>query len=363
MMHSTRLIGMLLLTALPFGSLFAQAEKPQDLSMNGPTALALYNDANLFVVDDFKRVLRIDLNKSEVTLIAGSGKDCCYEDGAAATDVSFDFITSIAVGGKGNLFIADGNYVRKVDVETGRVVTVAGNGESLATLEGRLGLTTTFGAIDGLAADASGDLFVSDGAKIFEIDSTSGAISHIAGNGTPGFSGDGGPAVDASFLDARSIALDRSDDIIVADTENCRVRLIDHSTGTIKTIARTGGIQENCPPQPGVIPWQLSPDDPIVDANGNVYFDEPSVGRVAEAGPSPDAPIMVAGIGEKGFSTDGIPAISAELDNPSGLAVDSAGNIFIADFENNRIFRVDAKTRIITTVAGNSLPHRHDSSL
>lgn len=144
------------------------------------------------------------------------------------------------------------------------------------------------------------------------------------------------------------------------NTSQCRVRRVDHTTGIIETIARTGGPEENCPPQPGTIPWQLSPDDPVVDAQGNVYFDEPSVCRVAEVGTSPDNTIIVAGTGEKGSSGDGVPAISAQLNNPSGLAVDSAGNLFIADYVNNRIFRVDAKTKIITTVAGNGFPHRLD---
>jgi trimeric autotransporter adhesin len=353
-------------TLLRSGLLFAQSTKLTDRSINGPAALSLYNDADLFVVefnDYAERVLKIDLNKSEVTPIAGNGKDCCYEEGALATEVNFDWINSIAVDGKGNLYISDGNYVRKVDAQTGRTFTVAGNGEGLRTSEGRVASTTTFGDIVGLAADAAGNLFVCDGAKIFEIGSTTGILSHVAGNGTVGFSGDGELAVKASFRDVRSIAVDQSDNVIVADTENCRVRRIDHATGIIFTIARTGGIEQNCPPQPGVIPWQLSPDNPAVDAKGNVYFNEPSVGRVAEAGPSPDAPIIVAGTGEQGFSTDGILAISAQLHNPSGLAVDSAGNIFIADFVNNRIFRVDAKTKIITTVAGNGLPHRLDPEL
>jgi sugar lactone lactonase YvrE len=107
-----------------------------------------------------------------------------------------------------------------------------------------------------------------------------------------------------------------------------------------------------------VIPWQQSPDDPVVDSNGNVYFDEPSVGLIAKASAAPDRPVIVAGTGEKGLSGDGGGATSAKLNNPSGLAVDSAGNLFIADFVNNRIRRVDAKTKVITTIAGNGLPHR-----
>jgi len=126
---------------------------------------------------------------------------------------------------------------------------------------------------------------------------------------------------------------------VVADVENCRVRRIDHATGIIDTIAQSGGIKQNCPPQPNAIPWQQSPDDPVVDGNGNVYFDEPSVGLIARASAAPDRPVIVAGTGEKGFSGDGGGATSAKLNSPSGLAVDSAGNLFIADFVNNRIRR------------------------
>jgi streptogramin lyase len=97
-----------------------------------------------------------------------------------------------------------------------------------------------------------------------------------------------------------------------------------------------------------------------VDPQGNVYFVQGSEDVVARAGPDLEKQLIVAGNGERGFKGDGGPATAAKLANPSGLAVDSKGNLFISEYINNRIRRVDAKTKIITTVAGNGLPHRLD---
>lgn len=349
---------------------FAQSSKPTSAnktSIDGPSSLALYKDTYLFVVesgDYHVRVLRIDLKNRTIIVVAGNGIDCCYKEGAQATQVGFEWINSIAVDSHGDLFIADGESLRKVSAISGLITTLAGNGEG-DTIEGSSALSTKFKFIGGLAVDPAGNLFISDGnqGKIFKMDSVNGTIYRVAGSGKSGFSGDGGPALDASFLHVQSIALDSAGNLFVADVENCRIRRIDHATGIIDTIAQSGGIEQNCPPQPKVIPWQQSPDDPVVDAHGNAYFTETSVGRVALAGPIPDRPIIVAGTDERGFSGIGGPATSAKLNNPSGLAVDSEGDLFIADYVNNRIFRVDAKTQRITVVAGNGLPHRLDEEL
>jgi sugar lactone lactonase YvrE len=362
-----------LLASIPMGLFLAlaQSSKPTgatETSIDGPSSLALYKDSYLFVVksgDYHVGVLRIDLKNRTIITVAGNGTDCCFTEGAPATQVGFSRITSIAVDSQGDLFIADDENVRKVSAKSGLITTVAGNGKSGDAVEGSSALSTSFKSVEGLAIDPAGNLFISDGNqdKIFEVHAENGTISRVAGSGKSGFSGDGGPAVDASFLFAKSIALDSAGNIFVADVENCRVRRIDRATGIINTIAQSGGITENCPPQPHVIPRQLSPDDPVVDAEGHVYFTETSVGRVARAGTTPDRPIIVAGTGEQGFSGIGGPASSAKLNNPAGLAVDSFGNLFIADYVNNRIFRVDVKTKRITTVAGNGLPHRLDLQL
>jgi trimeric autotransporter adhesin len=370
--HPSRIGQILILTAFvleAFGSIFAQPPRPirtTKTAINGPSSLALFEDRYLFVVEqgDYRSsVLRIDLKNRTITTVAGNGQNCCYKEHALATEVGFEWVNSIAVDSRGNLFIADSNYVRKVDGQTAHIVTVAGNGEGLHTTEGPSGLTTTFGAVIGLAFDSSDNLFVSDGSKIFKIESANGALSAVAGNGRTGFSGDGDLATNASFRDLRSIAIDFAGNIIAADVENCRIRRIDHATAIIDTIAVSGGIKENCPPQVGTISWQQSPDDPVIDARGNIYFDEPSVGLIAQATSIPARPRIVAGTGAQGFNGAGGAATSAQLHNPSGLAVDTAGNLFIADFVNNRIYRVDGKTRRIAIIAGNGLPHRVDTQM
>ena len=353
---------------LTFSSLSASAQGSREISakktsINGPAALAVDNEGHLFVIEDLKnRVRRVDLVKGTIKTVAGNGKECCYSNGKMATEVGLPYLMSLAVNSQGDLFIAQWEQVLKVDKHTGLISTVAGTGKSGVTAEGSPALSVSFEQINGLAVDSEGNLYISDIGqhKIFNVSAASGIVSTVGGNGKAGFGGDGASAIDASFLFPESIALDSTGNIFVADSENCRIRRIDHKTGIIETIAQTGGPDQNCPPQPGRIPWQPSPSDPAVDSHGNVYFVQGSVDVVARVGPDPEKQSIVAGTGKRGFSGDGGPATAAQLANPAGLAVDSAGNLFISEYVNNRIRRVDAKTRIISTVAGNGLPHRMD---
>jgi sugar lactone lactonase YvrE len=360
--RSKALIAFLFLASMPVSAQISRETLAKKTTINGPTAVALDHDGHLFVVEEEEnRIRRIDLRKGTIKTVAGNGKDCCYSDGKLATQVSLSWVVALAVNPRGDLLIAEWEQVLKVDAHTGIVSTVAGTGKSGDT-EGLPARSASFGQIGGLGVDSAGNLFISDDGqhKVFKVDAANGIVSKVAGNGKGGFSGDGGPAVDASFLFSESLALDGAGNIFVADSENCRVRRIDFKTGVVDTIAQTGGPDQNCPLQPGHIPWQPSPSDPAVDSQGNVYFVQGSEDVVAQVGPDPKKQSIVAGTGERGFSGDGGPAAAAKLANPSGLVVDPEGNIFVSEFVNNRIRRIDAKTKIITTVAGNGLPHRFD---
>jgi len=332
-------------------------------SINGPSTLAADDHGHLFVIEmNENKVRRIDLRQGRIATVAGNGKRCCYRDGAKATEVSLDFLRSLAVDSHGDIFIGENDRIRRVDGRTGLISTVAGDGTSGNTLDGIRALSAHFWDIDGLAVDFEGNLFAADGhqGKIFKIDKKSGTVVRYAGSGEFGYAGNEVLAVDASFRFPNSVATDKSGNLLVADFQNCRIRRIDRETGIIKTIAVTGGVEQNCldsmdNSRPG--PY---PSDPVSDFAGNVYFLEGAMDVVLRIDANTFAISTLAGNGHRGFSGDNGPATDAELANPSGLAVDLDGTVFIAEYVNNRLRRVDAKTKVITSVAGNGLPHRID---
>jgi trimeric autotransporter adhesin len=331
--------------------------------INGPSALATDTRGHLFVIEmNTNEVRRIDLRTGTISTVAGNGKECCYKDGAKATEVSLDFLRSIAVDSQGNLFIAEDSRIRRVDSRTGLISTIAGVEQSANTEDGAHASAAHFWEIDGLAADKSGNLFVADGVQsaVFRIDLKTGIVVRFAGSGQFGYTGDGGPAVDATFSFPTSITTDNEGNLIVADFQNCAIRRVDRQTGIIKTVAVTGGEEQNCSAKPDNSRPGAFPSDPVSDSAGNIYAVEGAMNYVLRIDANTSAVSIFAGNGNRGFSGDNGVATEAELANPSGLAIDPDGNVFIAEYVNNRIRRVDAKTKIITTVAGNGLPHRVD---
>jgi len=329
-------------------------------SINEPAALAFDNRGHLFVIEKHEnKVRRIDLREGRIVTVAGNGKQCCYKDGTKATEVSLTFLHSLAVDSHGNIIMGDDSQIREVDSRTGLIWTIAGDGTYGDTLDGTSARSAHFWGIDGLAVDFDGKLFAADGhqGKIFQIDTNSGTVHRYAGSGRFDFAGDGGLALDAGFRFPTGIAMDKSGNLIVADYQNCRIRRVDRETGIIKTISATGGVEQNCldrvdNSRPGPFP-----SDPALDSAGNIYFLAGAMNVVRRIDVNTSAISTLAGNEHQGFSGDHGLATQAELGNPSGLAVDLDGNVFIAEYVNNRVRRVDAKTNIITTVAGNGLPH------
>lgn len=354
-----------------FVALYAQPPIGKQLpavrtSINAPTSLATDRNGHLFFVigPERTKVLRVELQRGTITTLAGNGKKCCYKDGMKATDVSLGFVWSLTADSLGDLFLADDDRIRKIDAHTGLISTVAGDGASGVTLDGASALTTHFNVISSLAVDSNGNLFIADRAqgKIFKLDNNSGTVHLFAGAGGRGFAGDEGLALNARFDSPESIAFTKSGDLIVADFENCRIRLIDHVTRRIDTIAITNNAGEKCSEIGNSRPGPF-PDDVASDSKGNIYFAEGAMDFVLRIDAHTSVVSVFAGTGKRGFRGDGGPATDAELSNPSGLAVSSDDAVFISEYVNNRIRRVDPKTGIITTVAGNGLPHRLDIEL
>ena len=257
----------------------------------------------------------------------------------------------MATDGAGNLYIADsGNRrIRKVD-SSGTINTVAGTGEGRFGGDGGPAVNAELGRSYGVAVDGAGNLYIADRSyhQIRKVDS-SGTITTIAGTGESGFGGDGGPAVQARLSYPHDVAADRAGNVYIADEDNHRIRKVDTS-GIITTAAGSerGGFGGDG--GPAVQARLDAPYGVAVDGEGNLYIAEWGGDRIRKVDTS-GIITTVAGTGEGGPSGDGGPATSARLFTPSGVAVDSAGNLYIADAGNNRIRKVDT-SGIITTVAG-----------
>lgn len=233
------------------------------------------------------------------------------------------------------------------------ILTYAGGG----TDDGKPATSVALRSTRGVAADAGGNVFVVDGdaGLVRRVDAATGVISTVAGNGRQGYGGDGGPATRATLRAPTGIVVDRSGNLFVADTDNGRVRKVDGATGLVQTIAGGGtpadGSGDGGPATAAALisPWSLA-----LDGRGGLYVGELGSARVRKVDLGSGTIVTVAGIGGNGaFSGDGGPATAAQLDRPLGLALDAAGNLFIADSQNDRVRRVDAATGTIETFAGN----------
>lgn len=203
----------------------------------------------------------------------------------------------------------------------------------------------------GLAFDSAGNLYIADtDHQIIREVNLAGIITTVAGNGVQAFSGDGGAATSASLDSPVGVALDTSNNIYIADTHNNRIRMVTSSTGVITTIAGTGTAGFSGDGGTATAAELDLPTAIAVDSKGNVFVADTNNFRIREI--SGGKISTVAGDGSQGFSGDGGLATAAGLDSPNGVAVDSAFNLYIGDTHNQRVRMVAAATGIITTIAG-----------
>jgi len=327
------------------------------------TAIGVFVDSseNIFIAaSGNNRVREVVAATGNIQTVAGNGTGGFNGDGGPATGTQLDNPTSVSVDSSGNIFIADESNVRirEVVAATGTIRTVAGNGTGGFTGDGGLATNAEISAALGLFVDRSGNIFIADTGnnRIREVLAATGIIQTVAGNGTRGFSGDGGAATNAEINLPYGVLVDGSGNIFISDNGNYRIREVVAATGNIQTVAGNGTPGFSGDGGPATSASLATAIGVFVDGFGNIFIADTVNSRIREVVAATGVIQTVAGNGTRGFSGDGGSATSAELASPEGVLVDGSGNIFIADAGNSRIREVVAATGIIETVAGNGAP-------
>jgi len=296
-----------------------------------------------------------------INTFAGNGAATSTGDGGIATAASLNYLFAGCVDDSGNVYITDvfSNRIRKVNAYTGIISTVAGNGTSGYTGDGLLATNAELNEPEGIAVDTAGNLYIGDSYNhvVRKVTKSTGIITTIAGNGSSGSSGDGGQATSATFDIIIGVAVDDSGNVYIANHYNAHIRKVTAATGIITTIAGGGanagtdGVGDGGPATGASL---NQPDGVAVDGSGNVYIADQWHHIVRKVTKTTGIITCIAGTANvSGYTGDNGQGTAAELDVCSGVAVDAAGNVFIADTYNNVIREVTKSTGIITTIAGN----------
>jgi len=357
------------------------------------TGLTVDSSGNLFLVIQ-GLILKLNVATGLLTRVAGNGTFGFSGDNGPATSAQLGTgaVSSpgIAVDSSGDVYFVDFGSRRIRKVSNGVITTVAGTGND--TFSGDNGLAINAGIYPfDIALDSAGNLYIADSARIRRV--SNGVITTVAGTGVSGFSGDNGPALSAQLGGVTSIALDKAGSLYIGDRDNFRVRKV--SNGVITTVAGSGPGGNGVMGMGPALTASFSPCDIAADANGNIYICDFFSGTTQKiyngvistvggvwAGPlavdssgnlfvgshlgrqpfSGGGPIIqevstkgvvttVAGNGSGRFIGDGGPATSAVLSGPLGIAVDTQGDLYIADTDDNAVREV--ANGVITSVAGN----------
>jgi uncharacterized protein (TIGR03437 family) len=308
-----------------------------------PQGVAVDSAGNLYIADTTNNRIRKVAN-GVITTFAGGGSS--FGDNGPATSAQLIAPHGIAVDSAGSLYIADTDNERIRKVANGVITTVAGTGSAVFNGDNIPAANANLYLPQGVFVDTAGNIYIADtnDNRIRKV--AAGVITTVAGNGTAGYSGDNGTSTSAEVNLPQSVAVDSAGNVYIADTGNSRIRKV--ATGTISTVAGNGTAGFSGDNGPATSAQFNQPEGVAVDTNGNVYVADTGNNRIREI--SGGIVTTLAGTGAAGFSGDSGAAASAQLNQPKGVAVDTNGNVYIADTGNNRIREISGG--VITTIAG-----------
>lgn len=284
------------------GTYVGDGNVPAQVILNDPAGVHVDSSGNVFIADKNNQLIRKVSSAGVTSTLAGfvrsragggTTENLPLVTGAPAIGAALLNVATVIPDSQGNLIIAETNQIRKIDAATGNISLLTSATDN-QTDNGNPAINVSV-RVSRLTLDKDNNIYFTGENKVRKIDAVTGVMSVIAGTGSSGFTGDNGPAKDAELDSPNGVAVDLQGNILVSDQDNHRIRKIDLTTGIITTIAG----------------------------------------------------------GEEGFAGDGGPAVNAQFNEPTGIIVDKRGDIFISDNENHRVRRIEARTGIITTVAGN----------
>jgi sugar lactone lactonase YvrE len=322
-------------------------------SLFQPYGVAVDSSGNLYITEyGDGRVRKVASGSNgaggKISTIAGNGSFGFAGDGGSATSAQLNTPRGLCVDSSGNVYIADwaNNRVRKISGSN--ISTVAGNGVLSYSGDGGSALQAQLYAPGAVAVDSAGNIYIADTGNHVVRQVTKGVVSTFAGTGTAGFAGDGSAANKAQLNAPQGVAVDSAGNVYIADTGNLRVRVVG-TNGNISTFAGTGSPGNGGDNGAAGSATFYLPSAVTTDKAGNVYIADYEVGVVRKV--TNGTITTIAGIGASGYSGDGGLAKAAQLNGPSALALDPAGNLYIAQLGDSRVRIVNA-SGVINTIAG-----------
>jgi len=296
-----------------------------------------------------------------ITTVAGTGEAGYAGDGGAARDATLNNPFDVVFDAAGNLLFSDtyNHCIRRIDLRAGTIETVAGCGAEGYSGDGGPALEARFNQPYGLAVGPDGAIYTADrlNAVVRRIDGTTGVVTTFAGNGAKGFSGDGGPAAAAGMVEPNGLTFSRDGTrLYIADVADNRVRAVEMRNGVIATFAGTGAAAHDGDGGPALAAAVFGARAVAPrPADGGVYILERQGSSMRLV--APDGTIAtVASTGETGYGGDGGPVASAIFDRPKEMTLDRDGNALVVDTENHVIRFIDWQADRVSTVAGNGTP-------